>query len=434
MGMTQRPRSGSGRPESLSYATVPSAPASLGSDAVWSGARKVAATVLVGHLALMFAVFLLLRTSTLVARGNETTADRAVFTAANAGTLTGFQQTIGLREMRQAGMAGPLVMLLLTITGSLASLIVGGLAAARVLQMPHTVRQVVWAAVSAVLLATLGGAAALTAAGMNVFDAILQAASAFANSGLYTGTLPSTMSAATYLVLLPLAVLGGLGLPVLIELSDRAFGGPPLSKYSRLVLDMTGIVYVIGFVALVLAQASVASGAGWPAWRSTLASCSVAALNTRSAGLPFQSPAAFTAPGQWILIGLMIVGAASAETAGGLKITTLSQLWRGTRAVLSGAAVPRVFGIALVWCCAYLLLLFVGVILLVGSEPQIPGDRLLFLSASALGNVGLSHDPVSITGPGLLILSALMIVGRFAPLAVLWWLAETAPGADMLVG
>ena len=434
MGTTQRPRSGSGRSDPLSYASVPSAPASLGSDAAWSDARKVAAAVLIGHLLLMFATFFLLQTSILVARGNETTGDRAVFTATNAGTLTGFQQTMGLREMRQAGMGGPLVMLLLTITGSLMSLIVGGLAAVRILRMPHTIWQVVWGAVSAVLLATLGGAAALSISGMNVFDAVLQAASAFGNSGLHAGTLPSTLSPATYLVLLPLAVLGGLGLPVLMELSDRIFGGPPLSKYSKLVLGMTGVAYMVGFVSLVLAQTSVASGAGWPAWRSTLASCSVAALNTRSAGLPFQSPAAFTAPAQWILIGLIVIGAASAGTAGGLKITTVWQLCRGARDALCGSAVPRIFGIAVIWCGFYLLALFVGVIVLVGSEPQIPADRLLFLAASALGNVGLSHDPVSITGPGLLILSALMLVGRFAPLAVLWWLAESTPGAEMLVG
>jgi trk system potassium uptake protein TrkH len=336
--------------------------------------------------------------------------------------------------MRQVGIYGPVVMLLLTLIGSLVSLTVGGLAASRILGMPHTIRQIAAAAFTSVALATLAGAAALAVTGMNVFDAVLQAASAFGNSGLYTGTLPTTGSPATYLVLLPLGVIGGLGLPVLMELGDRVFGGPPPSGNSRVVLAMTGTIYLLGFVALLLAQAPVASGAGWPAWRSTLASCSVAALNTRTAGFAFQSPAAFTAAGQWILMALMLIGAASAGTAGGIKINTLWHLGKGVRQVLAGGAVQRAIGIAVVWAGAYVAALFLGLLFLLTIEPQIPGDRLLFLAVSAIGNVGLSHDPVAITGPGLFVLSLLMLVGRLGPLGVLWWMAETTAGADVLVG
>jgi trk system potassium uptake protein TrkH len=434
MGTTPRARSGAGRSDPLSYASVPVAPGSLTSDPAWSKARKIAFWLLAGYVASMLAVFLLLRTSLLVASGNETSGDRAVFTAVNAGTLTGFQQTMGLREMRQVGIYGPAVILVLTLIGSLVSLTVGGLAASRILAMPHTIRQIVSAAVTSVLLASLAGAAALAVTGMNVFDAVLQAASAFGNSGLHTGTLPTTLSPATYLVLLPLAVLGGLGLPVLIELGDRVFGGPSLSGNSRVVLRMTGIVYLLGFAALLLAQAPVASGAGWPAWRSTLASCSVAAVNTRTAGFAFQSPAAFTAAGQWILMALMLIGAASAGTAGGIKVNTLWQLGKGIRQVLAGRAVQRAVGIAAVWAGVYGAALFTGLLFLLTIEPQIPGDRLLFLAVSAIGNVGLSHDPVAITGPGLFVLSLLMLVGRLSPLGVLWWIAETTPGTDVLVG
>lgn len=434
MGASPRARHDAGRSGPLPPPPVPPAPASLSSEAGWTRARKLALAMLVGYVAAMAAVCLLLRTPWLVARGNETTGDRAIFTAVNAATLTGFQQTMSLREMRQVGMAGPSVMLALTLVGSITSLMIGGLAAARALRMPHTPSQIASAAVTSVLLVTLAGAAALTATGTNVFDSLFQAASAFGNSGLSTGTLPTVFSPTTYLVLLPLAVLGGLGLPVLIELADRLFTGPPLSKNSRAVIGTSGIVYLLGFVALLLAQAPVASGGGWPAWRSTLASCSVAAINTRTAGIGFQSPAVFTAAGQWLLIALMLVGAASAGTGGGIKITTLWHLCTGTSRALSGRPVHRAAGIALVWAGAYLLALLVGLLLLVSIEPQIPGDRMLFLAVSAMGNVGLSHDPVAITGPGLLVLSLLMLAGRLGSLGVLWWLAESSPGADVLVG
>jgi trk system potassium uptake protein TrkH len=341
---------------------------------------------------------------------------------------------MGVREMRAAGLIGPTLLLGMTLAGSFLSLTVGGLAAGRILRMPQTAAQIAWAAGTALLLSTLGGGAALAAGGRNVFEALFHATCAFGNSALWLGPLPGTTDGATYLVLLPLVILGGLGLPVLIEICDRLFGGPPLSRHSRLVLKLAAGMYLAGFVALVLAQVPAAWAGGAVAWRNTIASCSVAAINTRSAGLPFQSPAAFTIAGQWLLMALMLIGAAPAGTASGLKTTTLWQLARGVRDVLRGRPVPRPVGIAAVWLIAFVVVLFAGILLMATIEPQIAPDRLLFLCCSAIANVGLSHDPVSITGPGLLVLSALMLAGRLGPLAVLWWMAETTSGADVLVG
>jgi trk system potassium uptake protein TrkH len=415
-------------PVRVAVATVDATPAS------WRTTRRVAIAAVIVWLLLTILTPLALRSGHVVAHGNETTFDRAVFTSISAATLTGFQQTMGLREMRVAGLGGPILLLVMTSAGSLMTLIVGGLAAARILRMPHTATQIVWAAATAVLLTTLGGAAALAASGQPVFEAIFHSTCAFANSALWLGPTPSTGDAVTFLVLLPLVFLGGLGLPVLIELSDRLFGGPPLSRHSRVVLMLAGIVYLGGLLALVLAQTPAAWNGGWFAWRNTLASCSVAAINARTAGIPFESPAVFTVAGQWLLMALMLIGGASAGTASGLKTTTLWQLARGVRDVLRGRAVPRPFGIAAVWLGLFLLVLFAGVLLLATTDPQIASDRLLFLCCSAIANVGLSHDPVSITGPGLIVLSFLMLAGRLGSLAVLWWMAETTSGADVAVG
>ena len=221
-----------------------------------------------------------------VAHGNETTYDRAFFTAISTTTLTGFQQTMGLREMRATGLGGPILLLVLTGAGSLTTLLVGGIAASRILRMPHSALQILWAAATAVLLTTLGGGAALAASGQPVFEAIFHSTCAFANSALWLGPSPSTTDASTFLVLLPLVILGGLGLPVLIELTDRLFGGPPLSRHSRLVLMLAGLVYLAGFAALVLAQIPAAWNGGWFAWRNTLASCSVAAISAELRAFP----------------------------------------------------------------------------------------------------------------------------------------------------
>lgn len=400
----------------------------------WQRARVWAALCALVWAAATLAVCFALHSSVLVAHGNEITTDRAIFAALNASTLTGFQQSVaGLREMSASGWAGPAAMLGLTLAGSLMSLVVGGMAACRILRRQRTPTEIVSAAVTSMLIATAAGAAALSGSGRNVFEAIFQAASAFGNSGLFVGPAPELHAAATYLVLLPLAVLGGLGLPVLMEATDRLFGGPSLSRHSQAVLWLTGAAYLGGVVVLVIAQLPAAWSGGWPAWQNTLASCSVAAINTRSAGLAVQSPAAFTAPGQWLLMLLMLIGAAPAGTAGGVKTTTFWHLGTGVRDLLRGRGGSRILGIAVVWLGIYLLMLFVGALLLVACEPQTPADRALFLVFSATGNVGLSHDPISDTGPGLLVLAGLMLVGRLAPLAILWWTAETTT-ADVAVG
>jgi len=61
-------------------------------------------------------------------------------------------------------------------------------------------------------------------------------------------------------------------------------------------------------------------------------------------------------------------------------------------------------------------------------------DQLLFLAVSSTSNVGLAHDPVSIVGPGLYTLCALMLAGRLAPVFVLWWMARCTDDAEVAVG
>jgi trk system potassium uptake protein TrkH len=383
---------------------------------------------------LILLVCALIRVPGIVPHGNETTWDRAVFTAVSAATLTGFQQTMGVGEMAAVGPGGPVLLLLLTLAGTFMILFVGGTAASRVLRTGHTPLQIATAAATAQAVATIAGATALVGASGDAFVALFQAASAFGNSGLWIGPPPTTTGATTHAVLLPLAVLGGLGLPVLTDLASWVFSKGELSLNSRTVLKLSAVAYLAGFSLLLAAQIPAAGAGGWGAWRDTIASCTVMAVDTRTAGLPVQSPAAFTGAGQWVLMALMAIGAAPAGAAGGLKLTTLWQLAGGTREVLRGGIARRVTGIAIVWVGIYGVTLFVGMALLAACDSVTAGDRVLFLAVSALSNVGLSHDPISMTGPGLMVLSALMLVGRLTPLAVLWWLARAGDDLDVLVG
>jgi trk system potassium uptake protein TrkH len=220
-------------------------------------------------------------------------------------------------------------------------------------------------------------------------------------------------------VLVPLALLGGLGIPVLLCGLCALRRRSALHPYARLVLMMWAASYVIGLVAL--ACLNYADG-----WRAAIATASVQSINSRTAGLPF--PIGDARPAQWVLILLMAIGGVSGAAAGGIKLTTLAKLWTGIRAVLRGDAPGRAFGIALVWIGLYAVIAFATLLGLLATNPDQPADRLVFLVVSAVSNVGLAPNPVSIVGPGMFILAGAMFLGRVVPLAVLWWTAHVAEG------
>ena len=117
-----------------------------------------------------------------------------------------------------------------------------------------------------------------------------------------------------------------------------------------------------------------------------------------------------------------------------MKVTSLFHIWRGTRRALNREGGLRITGIAATWIGAYLAIVLLTLLGLLATLPDLTPDRLVFLAASAVGNVGLSHDPIAVTGGGLWILCLGMLLGRLAPLAVLLWAAATTDDADVAVG
>jgi len=164
------------------------------------------------------------------------------------------------------------------------------------------------------------------------------------------------------------------------------------------------------------------------------ATSAAAVTNSRSAGFLFTKVGGFSRIGQWLIMGLMIVGVGAGGAAGGLKLTTFYIVSRGVRRALRGDAMERIFGIAMVWIGSYLFIVLLTLFALLVTQPEMAGDRVLFLAISAASNVGLSHDAVSITGPGLIVLSLGMLLGRIAPLFILWWTVKSALETDIAVG
>src|SRR5215469_5314809 len=96
MAVTESKRSANQRPEAIES---PTEPAPQGG--------KLCAAVVVAYLLAMALVCLAIRVPGIVPSGNETTWDRSIFTSINAAALTGFQQTMGIREMAATARGGP---------------------------------------------------------------------------------------------------------------------------------------------------------------------------------------------------------------------------------------------------------------------------------------------------------------------------------------
>ena len=363
--------------------------------------------------------------------GNEFSRPQSVMCAVNAATLTGFQQA---RNPSDYTPPGQVLTLLLMAGGTWFSLVAGGMAVTRIARLPYRDGTLAIGALAAVVASAAVG---LIAFDGDLFPRLFQGVSAFGNVGLFVGKLPAVTGWRAKAVLLPLAAVGGLGLPVLFD-----FGRGRPSPYAWRALTTTAAVYLLTFAALA-AAGTVGPWVAREEWswpivadtaKAAVRTASWAAVDARSAGFPFQYVTALPAAVGVVLLLPMLVGGCPGGTAGGLKVTTLSALGGGLGDVVRRRPTSRAFGVAVAWVTVYVGVVGLTWASLVVTEPDKRPDRLLFLAVSAVGNVGWSYDPVTASTGGLWILSAAMAAGRLLPVAVLWWVVDRMPEVTEPIG
>jgi len=280
-----------------------------------------------------------------------------------------------------------------------------------------------------------------TAAALAVFHSI----SAFCNAGfsLFTDNLVGYATDPTVnLVILGLAVLGGLGFVVLRELVGRLRRSPEnprrrLSLQARLVLFTTGTLIVGGMVALLVAEWL---GKG-PAWQQGPWTLLFQAITPRTAGFNTVHMGQLTNASLVVIMVLMFIGASPGSCGGGIKTTTIAVLWalavnrlRGrSGAEAWGRTVPeRQVELALLLVLGTGATLLIAVVLLsavgLADGGHTRGDfiSLAFEATSALGTVGLSLGATPLLTPaGKVIIILLMFLGRLGPLAFVYSVAQS---------
>ncbi len=273
--------------------------------------------------------------------------------------------------------------------------------------------------------------------GQALWDAAFHAGAAFTNAGFSTyssGFMGFRSDIAAQLVIILAVIIGGLGLPVLHDL--RQSRKRNLSLHTRMTLWGTAVLTLMGVAGtLVFEWHNPGTMGGMAPWEKVLNSL-FHAVNTRSCGLNTVDNGAFSEQTMMMSYALMLTGAGSAGTGGGVKVTTVMILilavWCELRGDPDTSAFrrrisPSVQREALAVVGLAVAVLMVATLALSLVTDGIPLNKLIYEAISAFGNVGLSMGITASLPPsaqGIIIL--LMYLGRVGIITVATGLALRA--------
>jgi potassium uptake TrkH family protein len=283
-----------------------------------------------------------------------------------------------------------------------------------------------------------------------LFFAVFHSVSAFCNAGfaLTTENLahPFLRADSWFLaVIMVLIILGGIGYPVVSNLTDvfsfrtSAVRVRRLTPHTKLVLITSLLLVVAGAAAFALLPGR--AGASGSADPMRFLDAVFLSVSSRTAGFNTLDLGSLPASVLFVIIALMWVGASPGSTGGGIKTTTLAVSALTIRSLISGSPRVEVFrrqvsdaSVSRAFSTIVLSFFFIGcaLFLLLLLEPH-PMDRLLFETVSALSTVGLSTGITAQLGtPAKLVLVVTMLFGRVGLLAVVLALVrgKTAPLHD----
>lgn len=309
----------------------------------------------------------------------------------------------------------------------------------------HTPRKDIYALVKSVLLFTVLTEVVGTALLFWYFQeqyplwrafylAVFHSISAFCNAGfsLFSDSFISYRSSLLLnFTVCGLIILGGIGFPVVYELSSRLRNrgkAKRISVHTKVVLITTAILIVVGTLAFALLErerlnSSILSQDFWlPALFQS--------ITARTAGFNTVDFASLGTATLAMIIFFMFFGASPGSCGGGLKTTTLALLGLyalgrvrgGEHVSVFKKTIPRetVAKAVSLFLLAVALIAFMLFAVLVAQEPKAgrpevsrPFLTYLFEVVSAFSTVGLSMGVTSnLTVAGKILITILMLVGR----------------------
>lgn len=287
-----------------------------------------------------------------------------------------------------------------------------------------------------------------------IFDGVFHAVSAFNNAGFstFSGGLEDYVTDWFVSIAVALGfIVGGMGFPVIFELWAKWRTPVYWSLHTKVSLAATAFLLAGGTVMIALLEWTNEDTLGSLGTADRLLASFFQAATARTAGfntVPMES----LRPSTWLFfVLLMVIGANSASTGGGIKTTTVAVAIQATIGQLRGDRDVTMFEKripsqirqqALALVIAALGMVGTATFAIAIVEPEIATIKLLFEAASAFGTVGLSAAVTPALGTlGRVLIIALMFIGRVGPITfgtAFLFRAETHryrfPQDDLMVG
>jgi trk system potassium uptake protein TrkH len=290
-------------------------------------------------------------------------------------------------------------------------------------------------AVGAVLLYFLWPESLTGGPGGRAWQAVFHSVSAFCNAGFdITGgsLIPMRTGLAPFLVIAPLIVVGGLGFLVLEDVTNylrrrvrrKPGRAPRLTTHSKIVLATTGLLLLIGFAVLFVAQSRTGGGPSV----SIVGDAAFMSVSARTAGFTVMPMEELSPGSRFSLMVLMAIGGSPGSTAGGIKTAVFAVLVLAVFATVRGREDVEAFGRALpdqlVRKAATVAAGLVGVVVLatlaLDLSEDIAFEPLLFEVVSAASTTGLSLGATTDLSPfGRVVITLTMFFGRLGALSLL---------------
>ncbi|MDQ0484269.1 TrkH family potassium uptake protein [Guptibacillus hwajinpoensis] len=287
--------------------------------------------------------------------------------------------------------------------------------------------------------------------GNGIYAAIFHSISAYNNAGfsIWADSLSAYVSdPIVNIVITLLFILGGIGFTVLIDLKEKKHFRH-LSLHTKLMVVGTVVINLIAFfIILTLEWNNPATlgplngvGKGWGAFFQ--------AVSPRTAGFNSIDIGSMEEASLFFTMCLMFIGAGSASTGGGIKLTTFMAMLLSVNTFLKGKNEITVFHKTLAFTVVIKALaitvistgvVFLGVFILeLTQESSFMVN--LYEVVSAFGTVGLSMGLTThLNGIGKVTLIIIMMVGKLGPLTLAFIFASKRtpkiryPSEEVLTG
>lgn len=284
-----------------------------------------------------------------------------------------------------------------------------------------------------------------------LWESLFHAVSAFNNAGVglrSDNLMGWADDPLVGLVISALFIVGGLGFTVVAELI-RTRRWRRFSLHAQLMIGGTVILNVVATLAFFVMERGNDATLGNLDVIHQLHASWVQGTTPRTAGFNIVDMTQLGDATLLLTMGLMFIGAGSASTAGGIKLTTAIILVVAAFSFIRGHSETRLLGrsiaVSTVLRAMTVTIISVGILvfatfLLLLVEEQSAGV-LAFEAMSAFATVGLSIGATPVLDEtGRFVIVALMYLGRIGPLAMAYAFAKRVPAVvgyprgDVLTG